>query len=632
MTEPPSYQRFFAQLKRRKVFRAAGLYGAGAFAVLQLADIVFPAIGLSEQAITRLVALSLLGFPVALVLAWTFDLTTGGLRRTETAETAELEAITMLPRSERWPAGILALLGIGLLMTGSWWVGMRSSGTEATAESTADPGIVRRADPVESIAVLPFVNIGGAEEDEPFSDGLTEELGNALAQIEGLQVAARSSAFSFKDRDVDVREVGEALGVTSVVEGSVRRSGGSVRITAQLSRTSDGIRLWSDSWERELTAASVFAIQDEITADIAEALTRKLRPGAESAFLARRTEDLAAYDLYLLGRHRWATRDATAIHEAIGYYEQAIARDSGFALAWAGLADAWSVLPFFDPAVPGREAYPSALVAAERALLLEPGLAEANAARGILATEYEFDLQTGRRLLLRATDLNPNYAQAYAWYCEALVLSGDDEGALAPCRKAVQLDPVGLIPNLLLSVPLSGLGRRQEALTQIDRTLDLHPGVAMARFFHAGLLLQQGLSSAAAESLEALGRAADYSDPGSLRQIAAAWPGTEPSPDAIEAVRRMEREVGGGQYYLAALYDWAGSEQDAVRVVEEAVADLNPWLGIAAVFPEYDGLRDNPGFQAILERKGLPNGNTAWRAKAASGAGLRKSGPAPGSR
>ena len=617
MTEPPSYQRFFAELKRRKVFRAAGLYGAGAFAVLQLADIVFPAVGLSEEAITWLVALSLLGLPVALLLAWTFDLTSGGMQRTEMAETAELEAITMQPRSQRWPAGILALVGIALLMLGSWWVGMRSSGAEAVPREEASRAAPVGAEPVESIAVLPFVNIGGEAEDEPFSDGLTEELGNALAQIEGLQVAARSSAFAFKDRGVDVREVGEALGVTSVVEGSVRRAGGIVRISAQLSRTSDGFRLWSDSWERELTAANVFAIQDEITADIAGALTRQLRPGAASAFQARRTEDLAAYDLYLLGRHRWATRDAAAIREAIGYYEQAITRDSGFALAWAGLADAWGVLPFFDPGVPGKDAFPPALVAAERALVLEPDLAEANAARGIMATEYEFDLKAGRRLLGRAIDLNPNYAQAWAWYCETVVLSGDDAGALESCRTAVELDPVGLIPNLLLSVPLSGLGQRKEALAQVDRTLDLHPDVAMARFFHAGLLLQEGLSVAAAESLEALGRAVGFSDPGSLRQIASVWPGVPPSPEAIEVVRRMERELGGGQYYLAALYDWAGSEPDAVRVVEQAVADLQPWLGIAAIFPEYDGLRDNPAFQAILERKGLPNGNTAWRERSA---------------
>ncbi|MEJ2483700.1 MAG: hypothetical protein P8049_11470, partial [Gemmatimonadota bacterium] len=596
MTDPPAHQRFFAELKRRKVFRSAALYGAGAFAVLQLADIVFPAVGLPERAITWLVALSILGLPVAVVLAWTFDITTEGMRRTDVAETSELEAIAMQPRSQRWPAGILALIGIGLLMRGSWWVG----------------GSVIRFNLMEPVA-CPHRSRCFRAGLGALSDGLTEELGNALAQIEGLQVAARSSAFAFKDRDVGVREVGEELGVASIVEGSVRRSGGTVRVSAQLSRTSDGFRLWSDTWDRELTAANVFAIQDEITADIASALTRELRPGAESAFLARRTADLAAYDLYLLGRHRWATRDGKAIHEAIGYYEQAIARDSGFALAWAGLADAWGVLPFYDPEVPGRDAYPSALIAAERALELEPGLAEANAARGILATEYEFDLPSGRRLLLRATDLNPNYAQAHAWYCETLMVSGDDAAALAPCRKSVELDPIGLIPNLLLSLPLSGLGRPREALAQVDRTLDLYPAVAMAQFLHAGLLLGEGLSGAAAESLESLGRAVNFSDPGALRLIATSWPGDQPVAAAVDAVRRMERELGGAQYYLAALYDWAGSEPDAVRVVEEAVEDLNPWLGIAAVFPQYDGLRDNPAFQAILASKGLPNGNSAWR-------------------
>ena len=620
MTEPPAHQRFFAELKRRKVFRSAALYGAGAFAVLQVADIVFPAVGLPDSAITWLVVVCVLGLPVAVVLAWTFDLTVEGMRRTELAETAELEAIAMQPRSQRWPAGILALVGIGLLMLGSWWVGVRSSGSDEAADPGAAAGEVQSAESVESIAVLPFVNIGGDPSDEPFSDGLTEELGNALAQIEGLQVAARSSAFAFKDQDVGVRAIGRELGVGSVVEGSVRRSGGTVRVSAQLSRTSDGFRLWSNSWERELTAANVFAIQDEITTDIARALTRELRPGAATAISARRTEDLEAYDLYLLGRHRWATRDVEAIREAIGYYEQAIARDSGFALAWAGLADAWGVLPFFDRTLTGAVAYPEAVYAADRALSLEPDLAESNAARGIIATEYEIDLAAGARLLERAIELNPNYSQAYAWYCETLALSGDDAGALDQCRRALELDPVGLIPNLLLSVPLAGLDREDEALEQIRVTLEMYPEVTLAHFLAAGLELTAGQTDAAALALEALGRIEGYSDPRSLRLVAASWPGSEESPAAIEAVRQMEAELGGGLYYLAALYDWAGSETDAVRVVREAVAARNPWLGIAAVFPEFDGLRRNAEFQAVLNGLGLPNGNTAWREGLSRGA------------
>jgi adenylate cyclase len=621
MTEPPAHQRFFAEMKRRKVFRSAALYGAGAFAVLQLADIVFPAVGLPESAITWLVVLCILGLPVAVILAWTFDISADGMHRTEMAETAELEAITMQPRSQRWPAGVLALLGIGLLMIGSWWVGVRTSDGGGSSDSVPASSPVRSAESVESVAVLPFVNIGGNPSDVPFSDGLTEELGNALAQIEGLQVAARSSAFAFKNRDVGVREVGEELGVGSIVEGSVRRSGGTVRVSATLSRTSDGFRLWSNSWERELTAANVFAIQDEITADIARALTRELRPGAATAFSARRTGDLEAYDLYLLGRHRWATREVEAIREAIGYYEQALARDSGFALAWAGLADAWGVLPFYDRTLTGAVAYPEAVYAADRALALEPDLAESNASRGIIATEYEFELELGARLLERATELNPNYSQAYAWQCETLAISGDDVRALEHCRQALELDPMGLIPNLLLAVPLAGLDRRAEALVQIDRTLDMYPEVTLAHFVKAGFQFEAGRSAAAAADIEALGRIEGFSDPPALAAVAESWPGAEVSPEALVAVRRMERELGGGLYYLAALYDWAGSEPDAVRVVAEAVEERNPWLGMAAVFPQFDGLRRNEEFKAILVELGLPNGNTLWREELAPTAG-----------
>jgi TolB-like protein len=614
MSEPPRYQFFFAELKRRKVFRSIAFYGAGVFVALQLADIVFPAIGVPETAITWLVVASVLGLPAAVAVAWTFDLTSHGLQRTVTAATEEIEAIASLPRSQRWPAGILALAGVGLLMTGSCWVGQWSSRDGTLPASPA------ARETVESVAVLPFVNIGADPVDEPFSEGLAEELGNALARIEGLRVAARSSSFAFKGRDVDVRQVGRELGVGAVVEGSVRRSGGSVRVSAQLSRTNDGFRLWSNSWERELTAANVFAIQDEITSEIAGALTRELRPESSGGFADRRTEDLEAYDMYLIGRHRWATRNVSAVRGAIGYYEQAIVRDSGFALAWAGLADAWGVLPFYDRTVPGVEAYPMARIAADRALALAPDLAEANAARGIIATEYEFEMDAGRRLLARAIGLNPNYAQAHTWYCENLLVSGRGNEALARCEEAVQLDPVGLIPRLVLAATLASEGRTGRALAEIDRALEIEPEVTLGRILRAGYLLKLGRPVEAAESLEALARREGASDPASVRAVAAAYPGASPSPGALAAVRGLERDVGPGLYYVAVMYDWAGSEPDAIRVVEDAVAARNPWLGMAAAFIEYDGLRRNARFAEILEELGLPNGGTAWRRGRRAGA------------
>jgi tetratricopeptide (TPR) repeat protein len=407
----------------------------------------------------------------------------------------------------------------------------------------------------------------------------------------------------------------------SLVEGSVRRAGGTVRISAQLSRTSDGFRLWSESWERELTVANVFAIQDEITADIALALTRELRPGARAGMAERRTANLEAYDLYLLGRHRWATRRVDAVREAIGHYEEAIALDSTYALAWAGLADAWSVLPFYDGRVPGRVAYPQAVRAADRALALAPDLAEANAARGIIATEYEHDLARGERLLEAAVERNPSYAQAWAWLCETKAVSGRDAEALPDCERAVELDPLGVIPNLLLTIPLAGLGRTDEALAQQMRALAIFPDVTFSQFMHAGLLLQAGRIGEAEESLEQVGRIEGAPDPAALRRVARAFPGVVAAPAAIEAVRTLEAETGPGLYFLAALYDWAGSEEDALRVLRDGVAAQNPWIGMAAVFPMYDGLRENPEFARILAEQGLPNGNTAYREHAGRRAG-----------
>ncbi len=594
---------------------AMGFYGAGVFGVLQLSDIVFPALGLPELPMVWLIVICLVAFPLAVLAAWTFDLTDRGLERTATAGNDEIEAILAQPRKQRWAAGAFALTGIALFAAGAWWAIGR-----VRAEPVATPGIVAAAPipveepPVGFVAVLPFVNAGGPE-DQSFSDGLSEELTNALSQVEGLRVTARTSAFALRESNADPRTIGQDLGVGAIVEGTVRRSGGRVRVSVQLVRTSDGFWLWSEILERRLTAANVFAIQDELTTRIGRALTHELRPGALDRLAERRTVDLEAYDLYLRGRQRWSARKAYSVREAIDYYEQAIARDSSFALAWARLAEAWGVLPFYDPTVTGQAAYPRALHAAERALSLAPDLAEARAARGIIATEYESDPATGERDLARAIELNPNYAKAHGWLCATLAIEGRDGDALPACRRAVQLDPLGPIAHLLLVVPLAGLGREEEALAQVRRTLELEPDITLARLMEARLLLQLGRRDLAAASLEALARAEGAPD-SALRSVAVAYPGSHASPAAINAVRRLEQNTGPGLFFLAALYSWAGSAPDAVRVAEAAAADRSPWISLAAVMGEYDGLREDPRFVAMLGKRGLRNGNTAYRERA----------------
>lgn len=608
----PAWQRLLAEMKRRKVFKAVALYGTGVFALLQVADLLSPTLGLPEVFLTWLVVLGVAGFPFAVFTAWIFDLTSYGWRRTGLAGSGEVEEILALPRSQRWPPGLLALLGVVLLMLGAWWVGTRAGSGGARADDTA------AAPPVASIAVLPFENIGDPA-DEPFSDGLAEEIGNVLARLDGVRVVARTSAFAFKGRSVDARTIGRELGVGSIVEGTVRRSGAGVRISAQLSRTSDGFRVWSETWERELTAAGVFAIQEEITRAVAGALSREVDRVAPAKVANRETSDLEAYDLYLLGQHRWTRRNADAVRAAITNYEQAIARDSVYTLAWAGLARAWRQLPFYDHGVPSGEAYRQAVRAADRALALAPDMAEANAVRGIIAAEYEVDLVKSSRLLARAIAIRPSYAEAYDWLCEALVIGGHDADALPACEKAVELNPLGSVPNLLLSLPLAGLGRTHEALAQVERAVALDPDVALAHFIRADLLVRLGRRAEAAESLERLGRSEGASNPSSLRLVAAAYPGDPPAAGAIDAVRALERESGEGLYHLAALYAWAGAPEDAIRVIESAIAARSPWLGIVAVSSAYDVLRTDLRFQKVLGGMGLPNGNTAYRRRHEAG-------------
>lgn len=280
MTHPPSvWLRFLAEMKRRKVFRALAIYGTTAFALLQLADLVSPAFGLPASFVDGLVVFFLSAFPFAVLAAWTFDLTSYGWHRTRVATNGELEAILALPRLQRWSAGLIGVMGVLLLVLGSWWVGEQ---TGAAYAQELTPGGALVVEPVLSVAVLPLENMGPAS-DEAFTAGLTVELGFGLSQLAGVRVAAHTSAFARRGESIDARAIGRDLRVGTIVEGSVRRSGERVRISIELSRTSDGFRVWAQTWEQELTAGNMFVIQDEITVQVGRALTELARPAQTSA-------------------------------------------------------------------------------------------------------------------------------------------------------------------------------------------------------------------------------------------------------------------------------------------------------------------------------------------------------------
>ncbi|HSM08448.1 MAG TPA: adenylyl cyclase, partial [Gemmatimonadota bacterium] len=320
-----SYQQLFAELKRRKVFQVAAVYGAGAFAILQGADVLGQGLRLGEAFLPLVTAAVLLGFPLALVLSWFFEVTPGGVHRTGDAAPGELEAIVAQPASRRWPAGLAALVGMAALLAGAWWVGTRT-GPVAGDEAAASGHAVRFAyadladDPRPSLAVLPFADMSPEGDQEYFSDGITEEILNVLAKLPHLSVAARTSAFAFKDRQLDMRVVGDSLGVAYLMEGSVRKSGDQLRITAQLIDARNGSHVWSETYDRTLD--NVFQIQTEIAEAIAEQLRVPLGID-EPSDLVTPTSDVEAYDLYLAGRARMRER-GESLDEAIRLFEAAI--------------------------------------------------------------------------------------------------------------------------------------------------------------------------------------------------------------------------------------------------------------------------------------------------------------------
>ncbi|MEO5509966.1 MAG: tetratricopeptide repeat protein, partial [Longimicrobiales bacterium] len=293
-----------------------------------------------------------------------------------------------------------------------------------------------------SVAVLPFVNVGADPKNEYFSDGVTEEILDAVSRIPGIKVAARTSSFAFKGKSEDISEIARRLRVANILEGSVQRSGDQVRITAKLVKANDGFQVWSEHYTRP--AADLFAVEDEISRSIATALRTTL--AADAVLASGGTADVGAHQYYLLGLDSWSRRNKAAVHDAEAYFSKAIAADSTYALAHAGLALALSVLPNYDPDVAPAPTFDRGRAAANRALALDPNSAQAYAALSQIA-QYQDSLASAARLAKRAIAINPNYATAHQWLAEVYWLEGRNAEALAQIKTALQLDPLSIVMN-----------------------------------------------------------------------------------------------------------------------------------------------------------------------------------------
>ena len=483
MSETPGHQRLFAELKRRKVFKVAAVYGAVCFGVLQVADILVPAMQLPDSVVRGIALVCILGFPIALVLAWAFETGPDGMQRTSDAEPGEITQIVAAPRSRRWPSGILALAGTAALIVGGWMAfsSRRGADPEAAAPavvsdaSSADAG---RSDDRTSIAVLPFRNTSGDPDAQSFTDGVHDDLLTQLSKIRSLKVISRTSVEEYRETTKSIPEIGRELGVDNILEGGVQSAGGAFRINAQLIDAASEGHLWVEQYEGELSVANIFQVQSEIADEITEALRAQLTDSERAAIARTPTEDFDAYQDYLQARTYFLESYLESnFRSADAILSRVLERDPEFAEAWALKGAVGSMLYhfYFDRS--------DSLVTAsrewiERSLELEPRLPEGHAALGHWYYRTQLDYPQALRELEIALDARPSDAGFETTIASVYRRAGDMEKALEHFEIGVELDPRSAMAPYSVGETLLLLRRYDEAKPWLRRAMEIRPDFA----------------------------------------------------------------------------------------------------------------------------------------------------------
>lgn len=576
-------KKFFVELQRRNVYRVAVAYGVVSWLLVQIATQVFPIFEIPNWASRMVVILLLLGFPVALVLAWAYELTPEGLLRTD-----EIDPSKSIVRRT---GHTLDFIIIGVLVVVLGFIAFQHSRVAKLSSVTGRPE--------KSIAILPFLDLSQTKDQEYFSDGITEQIINSLAHFHGLFVVARTTAFSFKNKNVDIREVGRQLGVSHMLEGSVSHGPGKVRVVAQLIDVANGYHLWSETYDS--TEKDLLSLQSDVATKVANALQIKLHLAETTQLAKPLTQDPEAYDSYLRGRYLLNKRTPDAIQKGRALFEQAVARDSRFALGHAGIADSYILLGKIGE-LTGDEAANRAWPEVSAALALDDNLAEAYVSRATILTDFEWNWAAAEPDYRKAIELNPNNANAHHWYARHLAEIGRSDEARREIEAAEKLDPLSTFIRTSKGKILCAARRYPEAIDECRRALDLESDFAQA--------------------FSILGQAYVHN-----RQY----------PEGIEAAKKyVELSNGSGwaKLELAYAYAVAANKAESDRIVNEVTSQPGPfspydmaticaagrdvegassWLGKAIdqrsvdviwmrVDPRLDPVRADPRFTAVMAR------------------------------
>lgn len=576
----------FAELQRRKVYRAAAAYAVVAWLLIQIATQVFPFFEVPNWGVRLTVLLIVLGFPVAVSMAWAFDVTAEGIVRTDPKGTSHARRNAVLI----WAVLSVVVLAAYYLVTRQHAAAPGVAAVTETNRAAAGPADAK------SIAVLPFVDLSQNRDQEYFGDGISEDLAGSLARIEGLRVAARTSSSSFKNTAIDVHLVGQKLNVGSVLEGSVRRNGQRIRVTAELIDATSGFDLWTQTYERNVD--DLFAVQDQITHAIVEALKIKLAV----AIPALKTVDAEAYDLYLQGVFFSNKSSEEGLRRSLAFFERSLQKDAGNAKAWTGMAKAWLWLA--DAYVRPLDAYPQVKAAAQKALTLDESDADAHVYMAEAKRVLDYDPAGAEAELRRALALDPNSSAAHMFLGMLRGAEGYAGEGLAQMDAALRLDPLSPIISNFAAMQYIASGRYDDAIAETRRLEQLDKGYVYLSPFLADAYREQGKYEEAIAIYEQTQKST--TEPQSGLAITYARMGR--GADARRILAEME-SAASKRYVpadeIAAIHVALGDKDAAFRWLQRAYDEHSaPLYGVGRA-REFLPLRADPRLAPLLKRLGL---------------------------
>jgi adenylate cyclase len=583
---------FFAELKRRNVYKVAITYAVVAWLLVQAASILLPTFEAPAWVMKAFVVFLGLGFVISVMISWAFEATPEGLKRTENVPPDVAAKLpTWSPRKFATFVVAVAVIAAGLLAYNVFRT--KPAAPLTTAAPTNN----------KSIAVLPFVNMSADKNDEYLSDGVSEELITALSKITGLQVKARTSSFAFKGKNEDIQKIGELLHVSHLLEGSVAKAGNKLRITAQLIQASDGNHEWSDTYDRDMQ--DIFAVRSEVAQQVADTLKVRLLGEDKRKIDKKPTENLEAYNLYRQGRFYADKLSEEGMTKAVPLFQQAIEKDPRFALAYAGMADNYVIAA--DAIIPPREAFSKAKEAALKAIELDDSLAEAHASLGLVHYHYDWDWPAAEQELKRAISLNPQSAQSYTLYTHYLAGMGRYDEAKKYGARALDLDPLSVSAHWFLGWGAIYAGRSDEAIGFFSKALDLDPNNPWTRWFLGRAYLLSGNSSRAIEEMET-GLRFGPDDPLGLGFTGYVYAVTGRRADALKILQRLD-ELQKRRFIstISRVYVYAGlgDKEKAFEWLEKAYQERSDSLAWFRFDPESKSLQSDPRFAALMRKIGF---------------------------